>query len=98
MRITNQILSLLVTILAAFAAGTVYAATPGSPFAERWINGAAPDHIAGDAEFRGRTNITVVGTTPAEVAGFFGIRKALHRLGDIPAHERHEDFIIYPRL
>jgi hydroxyacylglutathione hydrolase len=32
------------------------------------------DHIAGDREFRGDANVTVVGTTPAEVAGFFGIR------------------------
>lgn len=33
------------------------------------------DHIAGDAAFRERPNTVVVGTRPADVAGFFGIRK-----------------------
>jgi hydroxyacylglutathione hydrolase len=32
------------------------------------------DHIAGDALLRGRPGTTVVGTSPAEVIGFFGFR------------------------
>jgi glyoxylase-like metal-dependent hydrolase (beta-lactamase superfamily II) len=32
------------------------------------------DHIAGDALLRGRSGTTVVGTSPAEVIGFFGFR------------------------
>jgi hydroxyacylglutathione hydrolase len=32
------------------------------------------DHIAGDGEFRGRPDTTLIGTTPAEVANFFGIK------------------------
>lgn len=34
---------------------------------------AHEDHIAGDAEFVGRANTRVVGTSPAEVASFFGL-------------------------
>ena len=33
------------------------------------------DHVAGDAVFRERPNTTVIGRKPADVAGFFGIRK-----------------------
>ncbi|WP_158865457.1 MBL fold metallo-hydrolase [Leifsonia sp. AG29] len=33
------------------------------------------DHIAGDALFAGRRATTIVGTSPAEVIGFFGFRR-----------------------
>lgn len=54
------------------------------------------DHVAGDAEFRDQPGITVVGTQPAAVAEFFGIRDWPAGLGRLDLGGRVLDVIATP--
>jgi glyoxylase-like metal-dependent hydrolase (beta-lactamase superfamily II) len=54
------------------------------------------DHIAGDAQFAGRPDTTVIGTGLAEVRAFFGLGDDLDKLGSVDLGGRVLDCVASP--